>query len=236
MTADGGDTRRSYRSTVREQQARLTRRRILDAARAAFVARGYTGTTVRGIAAGAGVSVPTVELLFGTKAAVLKAAIDVAIVGDDEPVPVLDRAWTEVARGTPGAEEFLAVVAGVLTPAQERSAGLVLAALEASATDPDLAVLSDQLVGQRETTAAWIVDRLAAKAPLRPELGRQQAVDTLWLLMDPALFVRLTRHRRWSLERYQDWMARSLRNLLIPDAPHPSSRPNRAHATTEETT
>ena len=43
MTADGGDTRRSYRSTVREQQARLTRRRILDAARAAFVARGYTG-------------------------------------------------------------------------------------------------------------------------------------------------------------------------------------------------
>ena len=103
MTADGGDTRRSYRSTVREQQARLTRRRILDAARAAFVARGYAGTTVRGIAAGAGVSVPTVELLFGTKAAVLKAAIDVAIVGDDEPVPVLDRAWTVVARGTPGA-------------------------------------------------------------------------------------------------------------------------------------
>jgi TetR/AcrR family transcriptional regulator, regulator of autoinduction and epiphytic fitness len=236
MTANDGGARRPYRSTVREEQARRTRRRILDAAREAFVARGYAGTTVRAIAAAAGVSVPAVELLFGTKAAVLKAAIDVAIVGDDEPVPVLDRAWTEVARRAPGAEELLAVVAGVLAPAQARSAGLVLAALEASVTDPDLAVLSEQLVSQRETTAGWIVDTLAAKAPLRPELRRQRAVETVWLLMDPAVFVRLTRHRRWDLERYQDWIARSLRNLLLPDAPHPSSRRTRPRATTKETT
>ena len=236
MAARDGGARRPYRSTVREEQARRTRRRVLDAAREAFVARGYAGTTVRAIAAAAGVSVPTVELLYATKAALLKAAIDVAIVGDDEPVPVLDRAWTEVARRAPGGEELLAEVAGVLAPAQERSAGLVLAALEASATDPDLAVLSDQLVSQRETTAGWIVDTLAATAPLRPELSRQQAVETVWLLMDPALFVRFTRHRRWSLERYQDWIARSLRNLLLPDAPQPPSRPTRARATTEETT
>ena len=65
---------------------------------------------------------------------------------------------------------------------------------------------------------------------------RQRAVETVWLLMDPAVFVRLTRHRRWGLERYRDWIARSLRNLLLPDAPHPSSRPTRAHATTKETT
>jgi AcrR family transcriptional regulator len=236
MTADGAGTRRSYRSTRRAEQARRTRRRILDTAREAFVARGYAGTTVRAVAADAGVSVPTVELLFGTKAALLKAAIDVAIAGDDEPVPVLDRPWTEAARGTAGAEELLAVVVGVLGPAQARSAGLVLAAFEASAADPDLAVLSDQLVGQREATAAWIVDMLAARAPLRPELSRQQAVETLWLLMDPAVYVRLTRHRRWSLERYQHWIARSVRNLLLPDAPHPPPAPSGPHATTQETT
>lgn len=236
MAADGGGTRRSYRSRVREEQARRTRRRILDAAGEAFVARGYAGTTVRAVAAAAGVSVPTVELLFGTKAALLKAAIDVAIAGDDEPVPVLDRPWTEAARRAPGAEALLAVVVGVLARAQARSAGLVLAALEASATDPDLAALSDQLLGQRETTAGWIVDTLAAKALLRPELSRRQAVETVWLLMDPAVFVRLTRHRRWSLEHYQDWIARSVRHLLLPDAPHLPSRPTRARATTRETT
>ena len=43
-------------------------------------------------------SVATVELLFGTKVALLKAAIDVAIAGDDEPVAVLDRAWAGAAR------------------------------------------------------------------------------------------------------------------------------------------
>ena len=53
---------------------------------------------MRAIAAAAGVAVPTVELGFGTKARLLKAAIDVAIAGDDEPVPVLDRAWADTAR------------------------------------------------------------------------------------------------------------------------------------------
>ena len=236
MTADDRGARRSYRSTVREGRARHTRWRILEAAQEAFVARGYAGTTVRAIASAAGVSVATVELLFGTKAAVLKAAIDVAIAGDDEPVPVLDRSWAEVARRAPAAEEFLGVVVGVLAPAQARSAGLVLAALEASATDPDLAVLSDQLIGQRETTAGWIVDTLATKAPLRPELSRQQAVETVWLLMDPAVFVRLTRQRQWGLERYQAWIARSVGNLLLPDATYPSSHPTRARTTTKETT
>ena len=234
MTADGRVARRSYRSAVREGQARRTRRRILEAAREAFVARGYAGTTVRAVAAGAGVSVPTVELLFGTKAALLKAAIDVAIAGDDEQVPVLDRAWTGAARGAPDAEGFLAVLAGVLGPAQARSAGLVLAALEASATDPDLAALSDQLVRQRETTAGWVVDTLAAKAPLRPELRRREAVETVWLLMDPAVYVRLTRHRQWSLQRYQDWVARSLRHLLVPDTDPRPARP-RTRPTAKET-
>ena len=89
---------RAYRSPRRDAQARLTRRRVLEAATASFLARGYAGTTMRAVAGGAGVSVATVELLFGTKVALLQAAIDVAIAGDDEPVAVLDRAWADAAR------------------------------------------------------------------------------------------------------------------------------------------
>jgi AcrR family transcriptional regulator len=174
---------------------------------------------MRSIAAGAGVSVPTVELLFGTKAAVLKAAIDVAIAGDDQQIPVLDRAWTGAARRAPTVEGLLDVAVGVLGPAQERSAGLVQAAFEASSTDPDLAALTDQLVSQREHTAGWLVDSIASLTPLRPELTRKDAVETVWMVIDPAVFLRLTRHRRWSMQRYQDWVARSLANLLFPDVP-----------------
>ena len=56
---------------------------MLDAATAVFLDRGYGGATIRAVAAEARVSVPTVEALFGTKARVLKAAIDVAIAGDE---------------------------------------------------------------------------------------------------------------------------------------------------------
>src|SRR3954452_16611551 len=159
---------RPYRSGTREEQARATRRRILAAATAVFLEHGWAGATVRAVAAAAGVSVPTVELAFGTKARLLKAAIDIAIAGDDEAVPMLARDWADDVRRATTAAELLGITAAVIGPAQARSAGLVLAALEGSTRDAELAELAEQLTGQRAVTAAWIVDALAALTPLRP--------------------------------------------------------------------
>src|SRR5258708_36772001 len=106
---------RRYRSSLRDAQARRTRQRVLDAATAVFLDRGYGGATIRAIAAEAKVSVPTVEALFGTKARVLKAAIDVAIAGDDEPVAVLVRSWAADHRQAETAQEFLCVARGGVT-------------------------------------------------------------------------------------------------------------------------
>jgi len=179
---------------------------------------------MRAIAGRAGVSVPTLELSFGTKSRLLKAAIDVAIAGDQEPVPVLDRGWTDAAQRASTVPEFLEIVAGVIGPAQERSAGLVLAVFEGSGTDADLAELAAQMIAQRATTAEWIIESLTGKAPLRQEWSRQEAVDTLWVLMDPAVFDRLVRHRRWTLQQYQAWFARCAARLLVDDRP-PSMPP-----------
>jgi AcrR family transcriptional regulator len=190
-----------------------------------FVADGYGGATIRAIAAQAGVSVPTVELLFGTKARLLKAAIDVAIAGDDEAASVLDRSWTNAAIASASADEFLSIVASVLGAAQARSAGLVLAVFEGAGKEPDLAELTEQMIRQRAITAGWIVDGLAAKADLRDELTRQDAADTVWLLMEPAVFARLVRHRHWTVDRYQDWFARTARRLLVADTPASGSEP-----------
>ena len=139
---------------------------------------------------------PTVELLFGTKATLLKAAIDVAIAGDDEPVPVLDRELDRAAAGAADtADEFLSVVAGVIGPAQQRSAGLVLAVFEGSSTDPELAELAEQMTAQRAIPPGG--SSTAGRA--RPSCAgctRQDAVDTVWVLMDPAVFDRLVRQPR----------------------------------------
>lgn len=169
---------------------------------------------------------PTVEALFGTKARLLKAAIDVAIAGDDEPVAVLDRPWAHAARDASGLDEFLSLVADALADAQRRSAGLVLAVFEGSARDADLAALADQMVAQRSATASWIVRGMERFAPFRPGCDVDEAVDVMWLLMDPAVFVRLTRVRGWSVSRYRRWVADSAARLLLEG--HLSMQKNRS--------
>ena len=217
VDSDESRAPRGYRSGRREAQARLTRRRVLEGATAVFLERGFAGSTMRAIAGQAGVSVPTVELLFGTKGRLLKAAIDVAIAGDDEPVPVLDRGWAETAVNAANAGDFLDIVAGVIAAAQQRSAGLVLALFEAASADAELTELAEHMTTQRAATAGWIVDQLTRKSPLGADRTRQEAIDTVWILMDPAVFDRLTRQRQWTVQQYQRWLATSIARLLIGD-------------------
>src|SRR5262249_33052685 len=127
--------RRAYRSASREQRARQTRQRILSAATALFLAHGYGSTSIRAIADAAGVSVPTVELAFASKPRLLKAAIDVAIAGDDRPVSMLEREWAVRALATATVADFFDVVGTVVRESMTRSAGLVVAAFEVAATD-----------------------------------------------------------------------------------------------------
>jgi AcrR family transcriptional regulator len=191
---------------------------VIDAATRLFVEQGYAATTIRAIAAQAGVSVPTVELLFGTKAHLLHVVIDVAVVGDDEPVPVLSRAWAADAQSVRDLAGFLSAVAQVLSEAQARSAGVMLAAYEAAASDPDIQLLILDRESQRERTSAWIVDSALERAALRAGLDRTGAIDTVWMLMDPVIFNRLTRHRGWSSDRYASWFADSVAQLLVGNA------------------
>jgi TetR/AcrR family transcriptional regulator, regulator of autoinduction and epiphytic fitness len=211
-----GRTGRRYHSPRREQQARRTRARILAAAARQFLARGYAATTMRAVATDAEVALPTVELAFGTKARLLKAVIDVAIAGDDEPKPMLARDWAARAESATGPAEFVAVFAEVLTQSAQRAAGLTLAALEAARTDDDISAVAAQLVTQRQVMATWLVDGLLRRAPLRDGMDRATAIDTVWTLMDPAVFGRLTGDRRWSASRFRDWFAAGILRLLLP--------------------
>jgi AcrR family transcriptional regulator len=207
--------KRSYRSERRARQARETRTRILAAASAEFERRGYVATPMRAVAEAAGVSLPTVELVFGTKPELLRAAISFAIRGDAEPVPMLKRPWTQTAQEASSVADFLAIVGRVLVKGERRSASLILAAFEAANHDESMSALADQLRGQRAETAAWIVDQLIRRAPLRGAITWEHAIDTVWLLMDPHGFVALTRDRGWTAERFEAWFIDSVQQLLL---------------------
>jgi hypothetical protein len=46
----------------------------------------------------------------------------------------------------------------------------------------------------------------------------EDGVDTLWVLMDPAVYDRLVGRLGWSPRRYRDWFVRSAGRLLLhPD-------------------
>ena len=101
---------RRYSAPGREAQARRTRARIVAAAHESFARHGFAAT-IREVAEAAQVSPATVELVFGTKAALLDAVVDVALAGDDEPVPVLERGWVHAALGETSQRAALATKA-----------------------------------------------------------------------------------------------------------------------------
>lgn len=175
---------------------------------------------MRAVAADAGVALPTVELVFGTKARLLKAVIDTAIAGDDEPVPMLAREWAERAESMTSALELATAFSQQLAESAQRAAGLTLVALEAARIDEDVAAVATQLMTQRQVMAAWLVDELRQRSPLRDGADRDTAIGTIWALMDPALFCRLTGDRRWNAARFRVWFADAAVRLLLPVNDH----------------
>ena len=93
--------RRRYNATSRRDQALRNREAILRHAHQLFVQHGYVGTTMAAIAADAGVSVETIYKSIGNKPAVLKAVLDVAIVGDHAAVPMLHALWSPSSAPSP---------------------------------------------------------------------------------------------------------------------------------------
>ena len=82
--------KRPYDASRRQEQARATRRAVVDAASRLFVRKGYAGTSADEIAAKAGVCRATV-FAVGGKGDLLKLAYDFAVGGDDEEIRLVER-------------------------------------------------------------------------------------------------------------------------------------------------
>jgi AcrR family transcriptional regulator len=210
------NARRSYSSTLRKSQAEATRRAVLDAARDLFIARGYGATTVEQIAERAGVSKPTVFSAVGNKQMLLHAVRDIAIAGDDEPVPVAKRPAADHIREEPDLQRAIALLARHLTTVASRYA-VIYDVLRAAAAngEEELRQLWAAEEEQRLTGARFWIEILRAKgAALRPGTEARTAVDTLWLLMAPDHYNRLVLQRNWSRQKYQRWLATLISQLF----------------------
>ncbi len=135
--------------SLRQVQIAQTEQRILAAATELFLADGYVATTLEAVAKRAQVGARTVYLRFGTKAALFKRVVDVAIVGDSEPVDVLGRDWMQAAMTAPTAAERIAASAAAGRQIMERTGALFAVAQQAAAVEP---LIAEQWQQGREQT------------------------------------------------------------------------------------
>jgi AcrR family transcriptional regulator len=205
---------RQYRSSVREQQARATRQRILDAAEGLFGARGWAGTGMRDVADAAGVSVETVYKNFPSKAELLHRVVDVLVVGDDEPIPLAQRD-AYLAIGTGDLAERAQAAAALVTGINSRHAPIVPAMREAASSEATMAALIAELYDRRRLEFSRGGSLVAGRQVTDTE------TDGLWAVLSVDVYLLLTRHRGWTDEAYRIWAADSVVALL--DTSHRSA-------------
>lgn len=207
---------RRYDNSSRRAQARRSRARLVDAARALFVEQGYEATTLTQVARQAGVSVPTIQKTFGTKAALAKAVYDVTLAGDDEPVPMGERQVFQQLAAETDAYETLRLYAQIGRDLWSRLGELFPMILAGSMNgEPDLVALRLAIARESRIGAEELVDRLAELNGLRRGLHRDEAVDILWWLIQPEQYIVLVGQAGWTLDRYVDWFHHTAERLLL---------------------
>ena len=222
-SSDLAEVKRSYQSTLRGAQAQSTREAVIAAAARLFVEQGYAATSIEEIAAAAGVSRATVFASVGGKAKLLKTALDVAIVGDDEPVALPERPRSRAIRAEPDPRKYLALYAELLTEMDGRLAGIHEAVRGAAGVDPDARALWESHLAQHRLGAANVIADLTRKGGIRPDLDPESAADIVWLL-GPGAYHMLVLRRGWSPKRFQAWLTETFITQLLPAKPRPRPR------------
>jgi TetR/AcrR family transcriptional regulator of autoinduction and epiphytic fitness len=199
----------------RAERARTTRQRVLRAAIDCFVESGYPTTTMADIAERAGVAVQTLYASFKTKRAILAAAIDVAIAGDDEPVPVNERPWMQPVWQATTGPSTLRAYAGAVLLIQQRTAALFRALDVAAASEPELQELWRVSRERRRLGAGGVVKAAARRTPLLSGLTVKRATDIVWMFNGHDMYLGLVGESGWSAAAYERWLGDTLATLLF---------------------
>lgn len=197
---------------TRGGRTRATRRKIIDAATELFVSDGYTATTLEQIAASANVSVQTVYFHFGNKRTVLKQAVDVAAVGDDQPVAMLNRPGLERARAQQDPHQAILYWTAYGREVMTRVGPIMRVVRGAAATEDEMA--RQWADNSAQTAAAFrvLAEQLDAIGALQVPI--EIAVDILCALSGLEMYLLLT-ERGWSPQQWEVFVVDSLTHALL---------------------
>jgi len=176
---------RKYHSPTRERQAGQTRERILDAARQMILNKGFADATIEAIAGEAGVAPPTVYAAFGSKRGILQGLMERAAFSSE---------YGNLVREAMKSDDPATRLRG------------------ASAVAPEFIREKERVRYERQ---AGLVKLLEEKGALRPEVTETTARDILWTLTSHDIHHRLVVERKWSSDRYEQWLGDTLVLTLL---------------------
>ena len=215
--AETPGSRRNYDNRRRRADAQARQRRIVDAATGLLIEHGFGATSIDQIAVAADVSSPTIYATYGSKAAVLEAAIDAALLGDDDEIPLLDRIPSLAGITAGNSPARFAAHARFHRTLNERVAPLARVMEQATSSDPSINELRSRLRAAIRADCNHWIKQLGPEA-LRPGLSAAHAADVMGTIIGPYTYWLLTVDGALTADDYERWLAHALPHLLLkPD-------------------
>lgn len=211
--------KRRYDASGRQAAAARRQLAVVAAARDAFEEKGWAGVTIREISAASDVPQKTVEAVFGTKAELLKAAVDYAIRGDVEAVPIARRESVAAMEAARDAAGMLRLHARHLRVINARSARIAAVVEQAVAADDAVADLWQTMNRNRAYGVHWATETLLSKPGRRPRLRRRHVETVFWVALDWGTYRTLTEQAGLDDTGYEDWLRAYYSATLLPRVP-----------------
>ncbi len=198
-------------------RTRLVRAAIADAARDLFLERGYAATTMQAISEASGIPPATVYRLMSSKLGILKALLDIAPGGDDQPIAFADRpnvrAIADIQDPYEQVHQFATLAADIMS----RVAPIHAILIGAAGADPDAAVLLKESTRQRQEGQGRFARIITRTSAARPGVTERTAADIVHALASPDVYLLLTDDRGWTTQRYAAWLRATLTTQLLAD-------------------
>jgi AcrR family transcriptional regulator len=193
---------RGYNMKLRQEQSRETRRRIVEAARTLYLARGYQAVTMADIAEQAGVAYQTVYATFGNKLRLTQEIIwttfEVAGVNDAISVGMSSRDPEDWIRGLARTSVLVSAHLAVLLRFLQESG------------DPALLAEYRKVQTRRREQESELAAKLTASGRIRPGLDHDELWDIIWVFSGTHLYEQLVIQQGWTPDAYENWLADTL--------------------------
>ena len=203
-------TTRTYHSALREQQAEQTRQLIADAARDAFLERGWSGTSVRAVAQAAGVSQATVFNVYGSKAGLAMSLVD----SIDEGAGDVARIVAELTAGEGDPPAQLRALIGFDRRLFEHGGAVIRVMMEGRREHPELAAAYDGGRNRGESNRRRIFETWPASA-WRDGVTLDSAADIYAMFCSVSTFDIAVNERGWTPDQLEQWWFDTLAELLL---------------------